>query len=93
MCAVHAGGLRRKGGDSQCVVVLVHKEEAGARLECPWYVGRPLCGGTWRTLGVVRHARAQDFGLPLVAALNRKRLQSVLIRVCPGRMGGLLWYA
>jgi hypothetical protein len=42
VCAVHAGGFRRKGGDSQCVVVLVHKEGAGARLECPWYVGRSL---------------------------------------------------
>ena len=44
MCAVHAGGFRRKGGDSQCVVVLVHKEGAGTRLECPWYVGRPFRG-------------------------------------------------
>lgn len=93
MCAVHAGGFRRKGGDSQCVVVLVHKEGAGARLECPWYVGRPPSGGTWRTLGVVRHARTQDFGLPLVAAFNRSRLQSVFARVCPGRMGVLLRYA
>jgi hypothetical protein len=92
VCAVHAGGFRRKGGDSQCVVVLVHKEGQAAGLECPWYVGRPSLGGTWRTLGVVRHARAMDFGLPLVAAFNRMRLQSVLIRVCPGRCGVLDWY-
>ena len=58
MCAVHAGGLRRKGGDSQCVVVLVHKEEAGARLECPWYVGRPFAGERgvlWESCGMLEH--------------------------------------
>lgn len=51
-----------------------------------------LFGGTWRTLGFVRHARTMDFGLPLVAAFNRVRLQSVFIRVCPGHGGGFVWY-
>ena len=49
----------------------------------------PLWGETWRTLGVVRHARAKDFGLPLVVAFNRERLQSLFIRVCPGQYGVL----
>ena len=69
VCAVHAGGFRRKGGDSQCVVVLVHKEGRepdSSALGMLDGSGR----GSWRTLGVVRHARTQDFGLPLVAALN-----------------------
>lgn len=89
MCAVHAGGFRRKGGDSQCVVVLVHKERHEARLKClgmldglPW--GER--GVLWDSCGMLEQ---RTFGLPLVAAFNRDRLQSVFIRVCPGHGGGL----
>ena len=70
MCAVHAGVSRRKGGDTQCVVVLVHKEEGGCSTRVPLVCWTALWG-SWRSEGVVRHARAMDFGLPLVAAFNR----------------------
>jgi hypothetical protein len=89
---VHAGGFRRKGGDSQCVVVLVHKERQDARLECLGMLDGPLRGERgvlWDSCGMLEQ---WTFGLPLVAAFNRVRLQSVFIRVCPGRSGCFVWY-
>ena len=46
-------------------------------------------GVLWESCGMLEQ---WTFGLPLVAAFNRERLQSVLIRVCPGHGGGVAWY-